>query len=87
MQETCTCGSVRGARGNPRPYRDRPSRPLHNRARERSGTKYSGASFLGGLVLQLHHRLPDFMKSKGRPSILRPLLRSSGPSPVRIWRS
>ncbi len=22
MQETCTCGSVRGARGNPRPYRD-----------------------------------------------------------------
>ena len=26
MQETCTCGSVRGARGNPRPYRDRRGR-------------------------------------------------------------
>jgi hypothetical protein len=67
MQETCTCGSVRGARGNPRPYRDRTSRPLHNRARERSETKYSGASFLGGSTSLLHKRLPRLHEIKGAP--------------------
>jgi len=28
MQENCTCGSVRGARGNLRPYRDQRYGPM-----------------------------------------------------------
>src|SRR5262249_54097750 len=32
MRESCTYGSVRGARGNSRPYRDRPFAALHESA-------------------------------------------------------
>jgi hypothetical protein len=37
MQQSCTYGSVRGASGNRRPYRDKPSQ-LANLATRRRGT-------------------------------------------------